>query len=228
VKKYEKLINSSAVDVVNICTPSGLHAKLAVRALNAGKNVMVEKPLGLNVKECDEVIQAAKQNKKICAVISQLRYSKSTGLVKKAIDEGGIGRPVEAGVYMKYYRAPEYYSSSKWRGTWQMDGGGALMNQGIHGVDLLLHFMGRVKSVQAITKTLMHKIEVEDTAIAIVEFENGAVGVIEGTTSVHPGYPRRFEICGTHGSIIMEEDRIIKWDTKEASDIKENKNIDTS
>lgn len=218
-KSYEHLLQNADVDVVNICTPSGLHAKQALKALDAGKNIMVEKPLGLNIQECDAIIESVKQNKKLCAVISQLRYSKSTRLVKKALQDGAIGKPVEVGVYMKYNRSTEYYSSSKWRGTWEMDGGGALMNQGIHGVDIMLYLMGNVKSVQAITKTLVHNIEVEDTAIAIVEFETGAVGVIEGTTSILPGYPRRFEICGAEGSIVLEEDRIIRWDAKYAPNI---------
>jgi predicted dehydrogenase len=200
------------VDAVNICTPSGLHAKIATEALRAGKNAVVEKPMALTAEDCDKIIEAEKRSGKMCAVISQLRYADGVMAVKKAISEGSLGKPVMGSVYMKYYRSPEYYSSSAWRGTWEMDGGGALMNQGIHGIDLLLHFMGNVKSIKAAAKTLVHNIETEDTAAAVLEFENGAVGVIEGTTSVNPGYPRIIQLCGSAGSITLEENNIKKWD----------------
>ena len=113
---------------------------------------------------------------------------------------------------MKYYRSFEYYASGAWRGTWEMDGGGCLMNQGIHGIDVFRYLMGPLKSLTAITKTLTRPVEVEDSAAAIVEFANGAIGTIEGSTTCFPGYPRRIEICGDKGSVVMEEDSILRWD----------------
>ena len=132
--------------------------------------------------------------------------------VKSAIDNGELGRLLVGDVYMKYYRSPEYYASANWRGTWEMDGGGALMNQGIHGIDVLQYLMGGVKSVFGVCKTLARDIAVEDTASVVVEYKNGAVGTIQGTTCVEPGYPRYIEISGTRGTVMLKEDVVVRWD----------------
>ena len=208
----EELLSSPQIDVVCICTPSGLHAQLAIKAANAGKNIVVEKPMAITLQDCDEIIKACEVNKVKMAVISQLRFTDAMGKIKDAVGRNLLGRLVMGDVYMKYYRSPEYYGTGGWRGTWKMDGGGALMNQGIHGIDLLLYIMGPVKTVFGRAKTLARDIEVEDTASALLEFENGALGVIQGTTSIYPGTPRRIEINGDKGSIILEEDTIFKWD----------------
>ena len=207
-----EILSSNEIDIVSICTPSGTHADLAVAALEKGKHVIVEKPMALNPADCERIIQAQNKSGKKCVVISQLRFSETSKKVINAIADGKLGKLLECSIDMKYHRNEEYYNASNWRGTWAMDGGGALMNQGIHGIDLMLYYMGEVKSVYGICKTMRHHIEVEDTAVAAVEFKNGAIGVIQGTTSVSPGYPRCFTICGTDGSIILEEDSILKWD----------------
>ncbi len=207
----EEMLAYNEIDILNICTPSGLHAPLSIKAANAGKHVIIEKPMALNLKEADEVIAACRKNNVKMEVISQLRFTDAVGKLKNAVDEGLLGRLISGDVYMKYYRSQEYYDRGGWRGTMKMDGGGALMNQGIHGIDLLLHVMGPVKSVFANTRTLARKIEVEDTAAALLEFENGALGVIQGTTSIFPGSPRRLEICGDRGTITLEEDTITGW-----------------
>lgn len=217
LKVYEtldELLSDSNIDVVNICTPSGSHAELAIKAMEAGKHVVVEKPLALNNEDCKAVVETAKKYNRKCEVVCQLRFEDSSRFVKKIIDEGHLGKIVSCGIHMKYWRTDEYYDSSNWRGTWQHDGGGALMNQGIHGIDLLRYFVGSPVKISAFCNTLAHNIEVEDTAVAIMEFENGAVGVIEGTTSVYPGYARRLELCGTKGSIIMTETDITTWDVE--------------
>lgn len=206
-------------DLVSICTPSGTHASLAVAALGAGKNVAVEKPLALTYGDCLKVIEAAKG--KICAPISQLRFSDSVLAVKKAIDEERLGRITLINLSMKYFRDESYYAGS-WRGTFAMDGGGALMNQGIHGIDIMRFLGGKAKGVQGIVRTLTHNIEVEDTAVANVVFESDALGTIDAATSVKPGYPRRLEICGDKGSIVLEEDAVVKADVNNFS-IVENK-----
>lgn len=208
----EELLACDEVDVVNICTPSGTHAELAVQVLEAGRHVVVEKPLALTPDDCKRVVDAAKANDRLCAVISQLRFSPEILRVKQAIDDGWLGKICVCDVTMKYYRDRSYYDSSDWRGTWAMDGGGALMNQGIHGIDLLRFLMGDVRSVSGICKTICHKIEVEDTAAALLEYENGAIGLITGTTSVYPGYSRILNINGTEGSISLEEGKIVRWD----------------
>ncbi len=218
-KKYEisafdseaALWNSDA-ELVSVCTPSGTHAELAISALRAGKHVAVEKPLALNERDCLQVIEEAKRAGKLCAPISQLRFSESVRQVRAAVERGLLGRLTLCGLSMKYFRSPEYFAGSSWRGTFAMDGGGALMNQGIHGIDLLRFLAGEAVEVQGKVATLLHEIEVEDTAVAAITFANGALGVVEGATSVCPGYPRRIELCGTDGSILMEEDAVVRAD----------------
>ena len=202
---------NSDCDMVAICTPSGTHATLAISAMNAGKNVAVEKPLALNYEDCLKVVDMAEKNKKLCAPISQLRFSSSVLAVKKAVDNGLLGKMAIVDLSMKYFRSDAYYNGS-WRGTFAMDGGGALMNQGIHGLDVMRFICGDVVEVQGVVKTIVHDIEVEDTAVANIVFKNGALGTVCGTTSIRPGYPRRMEICGSKGSIVMEEDTVLKAD----------------
>ena len=207
----EELLSSKDIDVVSICTPSGLHAELAIKAANAGKHIITEKPMAITLKECDDIIKACERNKVKMAVISQLRFSPDIMELKNAVENGLLGKLVSGDIYMKFYRSQEYYDKGGWRGTWKMDGGGALMNQGIHGVDLLQYVMGPVKSVFGYVRTLVRNIEVEDTAAAVLEFANGALGIIQGTTSVFPGFPRRLEICGDKGTVVVVEDRIAQW-----------------
>ena len=212
LSSLDEMLSDKNISIVSICTPSGTHADIAIKAMAAGKHVMVEKPLALTVEDCEAVIAASKKYNRKCQVICQLRFSDTTRIVKEAIDSGALGKIVNSGCYMKYYRDESYYKDSDWRGTVRFDGGGALMNQGIHGVDLMIYLLGMPKSVTGVAKTLLHDIEVEDCAAAIVSYENGGVGVIEGTTCVYPGYDRRFQICGTKGSITLCEDTIEKWD----------------
>ena len=211
---FNEMLNDTRVDTVCVCTPSGLHKRFCVEAAKAGKHIVVEKPMALTTADCDEIIKTCDENNVKLEVISQNRFKDAFRLVKSMVEEGKLGRIVCADIYMKYHRSPEYYGASNWKGTWAMDGGGALMNQGIHGVDILLFIMGKVKSVFGYARTLARDIEVEDTASAVVEFESGALGVIQGTTSVTPGYPRKMEINGTEGSITLIDGDITVWDIK--------------
>ena len=206
------LLADKAVDVVCICTPSGYHADVVRQAAEAGKHIVVEKPMAITKAQLDDIVACCETNGVMLTSIAQSRFSRSVVRTKNAVDEGLLGRIVTADIYMKYFRSQEYYDSGSWRGTKRLDGGGALMNQGIHGVDLLLHLAGPVSRVYARAKTLARKIEVEDTLSAVVDFESGAIGVIQATTSVYPGYPRRLEINGEKGSIALEENSIAKWD----------------
>jgi predicted dehydrogenase len=149
--------------------------------------------------------------------VAQSRFTSGVRKAKQAIEEGYLGKLVCADVYMKFNRSQEYYNTGGWRGTKAMDGGGALMNQGIHGVDLLLYLAGDVKSVYAVSKTLARQIEVEDTLSAVLEFKSGATGVIQATTSVYPGYPRRLELNGDKGTIVLEEGNLIRWDMEDTT-----------
>lgn len=194
-------------DFCVICTPSGTHPELAVKALNAGKNVIVEKPLGLSVSDCDRVIAAQNASGKICAPISQLRFSEAYRSVKKCLSEGALGKIVMASLSMKYYRSPEYYRGS-WKGTKALDGG-ELFNQGIHGLDIMCGLLGKPVSVTGRVCTRFHSIEAEDTAVATVQFADGTLAAVDSSTAVGCAKPRRFEICGTDGMLVMEEDRIV-------------------
>ena len=200
------------VDIVTIATPSGLHLDSALAAVRAGKHIIVEKPLEITAARCDAIIAEARANKVKVATVFPSRYHAPSALIKKAIEAGRLGKIVLADAQIKWFRTQQYYDSGKWRGTWQLDGGGALMNQGVHAIDLLQWFMGDVSEVFAQTATLAHeRIEVEDTAAVVLKFANGAIGVIEGTTSAYPGFLKKIEICGSKGCITMEEENIITW-----------------
>ena len=211
----EELLSNKDVDVVNICVPSGLHAELAVKAANAKKNVIVEKPMAITHSQIEDIISAVKNNGVKMAVISQLRFTDAVVKVKKAIEENRLGKIFLVDYKMKFYRSQEYYlSGGGWRGTWKMDGGGALMNQGIHGIDLIQYLMGGVKTVYADCRTMARDIETEDSAYIILEYNNGAIGSVCVTTVASPGYPREIEIHGEKGSVILEEDAIKAWDIR--------------
>ncbi len=210
---YNELLKRGDLDIVCVCTPSGAHLESAIAAAEAGKHVVVEKPLEITLQRCDEIIQACDEaDVQLCAIFNS-RFTEGAELVKSTIASGRFGKLTLGDAYIKWYRSQEYYDSGGWRGTWNLDGGGALMNQSIHAIDLLQYFMGPVKSVQAFTDTLAHeRIEVEDVAVAALRFENGALGVIEGTTAVYPGMFKKTEICGTKGTVILEEEDIVKWE----------------
>ncbi|MDR2160217.1 MAG: Gfo/Idh/MocA family oxidoreductase [Treponema sp.] len=214
-RAYDNLdafLSDRDIDIVTIATPSGLHLDGAVAAARAGKHIIVEKPLEISRARCDTIIAEAEAAGVKAGVVFPSRYHGPSKIIKKAIEGGRLGTIVLADAQIKWYRSQEYYDSGKWRGTWQFDGGGALMNQGIHAIDLLQWFMGDVSEVSAQTATLAHeRIEVEDTAAAVLKFANGAVGVIEGTTAAWPGFLKKIEICGSKGSIIMEEESITTW-----------------
>jgi UDP-N-acetyl-2-amino-2-deoxyglucuronate dehydrogenase len=200
------------MDVVTICTPSGLHKEPALEVIRAGKHLIVEKPLEITLKRCDSIIEAADKARVKLATIFPSRWSDCNRLMKQAIDGKYFGKLTLGDVYVKWWRTQAYYDSGGWRGTWKIDGGGALMNQTIHNVDLIQWFMGEVDSVMAMSALLAHKrIEVEDTAVAVLQFKNGALGVIEGTTSVFPGLLKKIEIHGDKGTAIVEQDDIIFW-----------------
>jgi predicted dehydrogenase len=206
------LLKRPDVDVVTICTPSGLHADMAVAAMKAGKHVVVEKPLAVTLAQADAMLEACRRANRALAVISQLRFAPEVREARAAISEGRLGRLLLVDLSMKYFRSQAYYDSAGWRGTWAADGGGALMNQGIHGVDLLLWIAGPARTVFGFARTLARRIEVEDTAVAALELTGGALATIVGTTSVVPGHPRRLAFHGERGTIELEETRIVRWE----------------
>jgi predicted dehydrogenase len=207
------MLADKGVDAVTIATPSGAHMEPAVAAARAGKHVIVEKPLEITLKKCDKIIDACEKAGVKLSAIFPSRFHDSSKLLKQAVDQQRFGRITLGDAYVKWYRTQQYYDSGAWRGTWALDGGGALMNQAVHTVDLLAWFMGPVVEVQAYTATLAHeRIEVEDAAVATLRFANGALGVVEATTAAYPGYLKRIELHGSEGSAVLEEEDIKHWD----------------
>ena len=211
-----RFLDHQPMDIVAIGSPSGLHAEQAIAAVRRGLHVIVEKPVDISAARVAALIAEADAAGKQVGVFFQDRLRPDVARIKEILDAGGLGRPVLASGYVKWYRPPNYYSSSRWRGTWALDGGGALMNQGIHTVDLLLWLAGPITRVTARTATRLHQIEAEDTAVAILEFASGALGVLEAATSIYPGYARRVELTGSEGTLILENDRLTKIDLKQS------------
>jgi len=200
------------VDAVCICTPSGQHARETIAAARAGKHVLVEKPMALSLADADAMIEACRSAGVVLAVALQRRTEPAYQLVHRAIQDGLLGRPVLGMAVIPYFRSKAYYDSAVWRGTWKEDGGGALMNQGIHIADLLAWFMGDAEEVLARAATLAHEIEVEDDVVATVRFKSGALGSIVATTAAAPGFPHRVEIYGSRGGVQLEAEAIARWE----------------
>ncbi len=209
---YREMLDRPDIDIVNICTPSGLHPEMAIEAMKRGKHVITEKPMAITLDQADAMISASKEYKRKLACIFQRRTQNVFKKIKEVVSQGAIGKLILGDAYMKYFRSQAYYDSGDWRGTLALDGGGALMNQGIHCIDLMQWIMGEVGSVFAYTRTLARRIEVEDTAVSVLEYKNGAIGVIEGTTSVVPGFDHRLEFHGVDGSILVDGEKIARWE----------------
>jgi predicted dehydrogenase len=197
------------MDLVAIGSPSGLHAAQGMAAAERGLHVLTEKPIDINTRRADALIEATQRAGVKLGVMFQDRAKPGIRQLREWITTGVIGKPLLADARVKWYRPPDYYSQSRWRGTLALDGGGALINQAIHTIDLLLWLLGDVIRVQARTATALHKIEGEDTALAILEFSSGMLGVLQATSAAYPGYPRRLELTGSEGTVILEQDRIV-------------------
>lgn len=214
----DEFLADEELQVVTVGTPSGAHLDPSMAALSAGKHVICEKPLEVTPERIDMMINTAEENKVTLAAVLNRRFHPAMDAFKAATEGGRFGKLTSASAYVKWYRDQAYYDSAAWRGTWQLDGGGALMNQAIHTIDALLYLAGPVASVQANTACLTHTdIEVEDTAVAIVEFANGARGVIEGSTSnwSKDGHPARVQLCGDKGSVFLADESFEIWDFAE-------------
>ena len=212
---YEDALANPEIDAICICTPSGQHADQAIRAAEAGKHIFVEKPMALSETDCDRMIEAAEKHKVRLAVSLQRRAEPVFRKVYEAITAGDLGQLTLGIVTMPYYRDMAYYNQAEWRGTWALDGGGVLMNQGIHIIDLLIWFMGDPIKIEAHATTLLREIEVEDVASAFLTFKGGATATIAATTTAAKGYPHRIELYGTGGAIQMEGEDVVRWNIVE-------------
>ena len=215
----ERLLDHRPLDMVIVGSPSGLHAEHGVAAAKRGLHVLVEKPIDVTVASADALIAEASRAGVTLGVIFQDRLKRDLARLKAIVDDGGLGAPLLATASVKWYRPPSYYQGSRWRGTRALDGGGALMNQGVHTVDLLVWLFGPVRRVFGKVATKRHAIEVEDTAVATLEFANGAVGTIEATTAAYPGYSRRLELTGSNGTAAIEGDALVALDLQQGSDL---------
>ncbi len=208
---YEEMLRSDEIDIVTIATPSGFHAEPTMAAAGEGKHVICEKPLEITLERIDAMIEAHEKSGTRLGGIFPYRFNDMMAPLREAINSGRFGVITYAGIYVPWWRKDEYYEDS-WHGTWKLDGGGALMNQSIHMVDMLCDLMPPIESLQAFTATLGHpQIEAEDTAVAVLRYTNGALGMIYGTTASYPGQFRRFEITGTKGTVINVENSITVW-----------------
>ena len=208
---YEELLKNGEIDIVTIATPSGLHMEPTVAAAEVGKHVICEKPLDITLERIDAMIEAHEKSGTRLGGIFPYRFNDMMVPLRDAIDSGRFGVITYAAIFVPWWRTDEYYKDS-WHGTWKLDGGGALMNQSIHMVDMLCDVMPPIESLQAFAGTLGHpQIEAEDTAVAVLRYTSGALGMIYGTTASYPGQFRRFEITGTKGTVINVENSITVW-----------------
>jgi len=214
----DQMLDSRPLDMVVIGSPSGLHAEHGTAAAQRGLHVLVEKPIDTSTSRADSLIGAAARAGITLGVVFQDRLKPDVRRMKALVDAGRLGTPILASASVRWYRPPTYYSSSRWRGTQALDGGGALMNQGVHTVDLLLWLFGPVRRVWAKTAARLHRIEVEDTAVAMLEFVSGALGTLEAATSAYPGYSRRLDLTGSNGTLILDGDDLTAIDLRDAGD----------
>lgn len=205
----EALIERS--DAISVCVPSGLHSEVAQEAARAGRHVLVEKPLDVRIEPAEALIEASRLARVKLGCISQHRFAPDVRRVREAVHSGVLGQMLQGDMYVKWYRSQAYYDSAEWRGTFALDGGGCLMNQGVHYVDVVQWIMGPIRAVRAQTRTAAHRIEVEDIANVLIEYESGAVGVIQASTAFTPGFAERIEVHGEAGSITLEGDHVRSW-----------------
>src|SRR6266568_6883132 len=204
----QEMLAREQLDVVDVCTPSGMHGEYACQVMRAGVNVIVEKPMEGSRAAIEEMLRVQQETGVKLAVISQHRFDPDTIKVHDLVEAQAFGRLVLGNALVPWWRSQAYYESGDWRGTWKLDGGGVLMNQSIHSIDLVQWLMGPVKSVIAYTDTLVHRMQTEDVAVAVLRFTNGALGTIAATTGAYPGVTTRIEVFGDRGSAVIENDNL--------------------
>ncbi|MDR3288942.1 MAG: Gfo/Idh/MocA family oxidoreductase [Peptococcaceae bacterium] len=219
-EKYEELLQRQDIDIVTIATPSGLHAEIGIAAAQAGKHMLVEKPMAMTLKSADALIAACRQARVKLGVIHQNRYNRSIQLLRGALEQGRFGKLTHGQATVRWNRDDEYYRQAPWRGTKSQDGG-VLMNQSIHNIDLLQWMFGPVASVFGYTETHLRRIEMEDVGVAVLRFQSGALGIIEAASTI---YPRNIEetlnVFGESGSVMIggiAVNRIETWEFPDAA-----------
>jgi len=210
---YKELLKNGKIDVVCITLPNGLHADVGIEAAKFGKHVVVEKPIDITLQKADSLINECEKQHVKLSVIFQRRFSDAIIKLKNSLEKGDFGKLNFGAAHTKWYRSQSYYNDSNWHGTWQLDGGGALINQSIHYVDLLRYTVGEIDEVFSFSATRMHDIEVEDILTGSVKFKNGALGLIEANTAAYPGLYSRLDVYGEKGVVVIVDDTIHTWKT---------------
>lgn len=226
-KSFDEMLKNPDIDIVSICVPSGLHAELAVLALENGKNILVEKPVDITVENAMKIENARVKTGLKAGVIHQNRFNAVMKPVKEAVDNGKIGKLILGSFAVKWFRDQNYYDSGGWRGTWEMDGGGSLMNQAVHTVDLMQWLMGDVQSVTSVMGVYNHKIETEDLTVSIVKFTSGAVATFTSSTCCYPGICTDIQLYGEKGSIEVDGDVLKLWKIIGGDSFEENEMLET-
>lgn len=210
-KEFDEMLKNEDIDIVSICVPSGMHAEFAVRAMEAGKNVLIEKPIDITVEAAMKIEKARRRTGMTCGVVHQNRNNADMPPILDAVRSGRIGDLIYGDFEVKWYRTQQYYDDGGWRGTWEMDGGGSLMNQAVHTVDLMQWIMGDVESITSHMGIYAHKISTEDMTASLIKFRSGAVATFVSTTCAYPGLNTGIKVYGTKGSIEADGDRLIRW-----------------
>jgi len=209
---YRQLFASGALDAVSLCLPHHLHADAVVAAAEAGIHVLCEKPIATTPDDADRAIAACDRAAVQLGICYQNRYNLASQALRKAVDAGRFGRLLNAAITFQNRKSPEYYAPTHWHGKWATEGGGALTTQAIHTMDIMLWLMGPAAAVQATIATLVHDIEVEDTAAATIRFASGALGTVAATTAAHTFWSQRLEVAGTRGKAVLLNNRVAEWD----------------
>jgi UDP-N-acetyl-2-amino-2-deoxyglucuronate dehydrogenase len=223
---YRELLKRDDINIISICTPSGMHCDMAIEVAKAGKHAIVEKPLDISLDKIDKAINFFDEKGLKLGCILQNRLEACNLRMKQAVEDGEFGKMILCTAHVKWYRTQEYYDKNGgWRGTWAMDGGGSLMNQSVHTIDLMQWIMGPVKSVIGTTGLYCHDIETEDLGAALIKFKNGALGTIVGSTAIYPGFDVQLEIHGQDGSAFMSGNKITSWKVRKETSEEIEKDI---
>ncbi len=217
-RDFEALLKDDRVDIISICLPSAMHADFAVRAMEAGKHVLVEKPLDITPERAALIVEAAKRTGMTCGVVHQNRFNANMYPIREAVGSGKLGKLILGTFGVKWYREQSYYDNGGWRGTWEMDGGGSLMNQAVHTVDLMQWLMGDVESVTSTMGIYNHDIKTEDMTASLIRFKSGAAATFVSTTCAYPGISTEIMLYGTGGSVEADADTLKVWKMKNAPD----------
>ncbi len=216
-REFDELIKCPDIDVISICLPSAMHAEFAVRAMEAGKHVLIEKPIDITVEAAKKIEEARIRTGRVAGVVHQNRYNVPMGPMKKAVEDGRLGRLILGCFAVKWYREQSYFDGS-WHGTWDMDGGGSLMNQAVHTVDLMQWLMGDADEISTVMGVCNHDIETEDLTVSTVKFKSGAVASFISTTCAYPGVSTDIQLYGTKGTIEVDADLIKTWKLTDSDD----------